>query len=95
MSNVRHHCPACSAGLVSDPVGTSLRCTHCNWRLITLAEWKKLPPFDQGYALYMQSSWPTSELAKAKNPYAEDSPKWIAFREGEQRATKSAQDGEE
>jgi hypothetical protein len=91
----RNDCPACGGRLVSEPIGASLRCTRCTWRLITLAEWNKLPPLEQGFALYMQSSWPTSELAKAKNPYAAGSPKHTAFREGEQRATRSAQDGEE
>jgi hypothetical protein len=54
-----------------------------------------MPPFDQGYLVYMQGSWPTSELAKCKNPYAEGSASWEAFRNGEQRAVLSAQDGEE
>lgn len=91
----RHFCPSCGDGLVSEPKGTSLRCTHCGWKLITLAEWHALPPFQQGWAIYMQGSWPTSELAKAKNPYAENTPKWMEFCHGERRAMLSAQDGEE
>jgi hypothetical protein len=43
----------------------------------------------------MQSSWPTSELGREKNPHAENTPAWRAFREGEHRAALSAQDGEE
>lgn len=95
MIDARHYCPACGGGLVSEPIGAPLRCTRCTWHLITLAEWKKMPPYDQGYLMYMQSSWPTSELAEAKNTYAEGSAELFTFREGEHRATMSAQDGEE
>ena len=95
MTATRNDCPACGGGLVSEPKGAPMRCTQCAWHLITLAEWKKLPPRGQGYLMYMQSSWPTSELAKAKNPYAAGSHKWAEFCEGEQHATRSAQDGEE
>lgn len=91
----QHACPACHATLVSEPDGASLHCPACRWHLITLKEWRELPPLQQGYALYMQSSWPTSELAKVENPYAANTPAWRAFRDGERRATLSAQDGEE
>lgn len=90
-----HHCPSCGAVLVSEPAGSSLRCMRCDWQLISLKAWKKLPPLQQGYLFYAQSSWPTSELAKAKNPYAEGTPAYRAFCEGEHRATLSAMDGEE
>jgi len=63
--------------------------------LITLAEWKQLPPFDQGFLHYLQEAWPTSELKGEKNPYAKDSPEWSAFRQGAQRAMLDVQDGEE
>jgi hypothetical protein len=91
----RHCCPSCGAGLVSEPVGAPLACGRCGWHLVTLDAWKKLPPFRQGYALYMQGSWPTSEIAKETNPYAEGTSDWTAFSEGEQRAAMAAQDGEE
>lgn len=91
----RHYCPSCGAGLISEPIGAPLRCKHCGWHLVTLAAWKQLPPFRQGHTLYMQGSWPTSELESEKNPYAEGTPQWKAFREGERRAMLSAQDGEE
>lgn len=91
----RHYCPACRAGLVSEPIGAPFKCQHCGWHLITLAEWKKLSPSGQGYALYMQASWPTSPIANEKNPYPEGSAKWQAFCDGEQRAAMDAQDGEE
>ena len=95
MKTVRHYCPACGAGLVSEPIGASLRCKHCGWHLVTLKAWRKLPPFDQGYTLYAQGSWPTSQIAQEKNPYAESTPACTAFRQGEQRATQDTQDGEE
>lgn len=91
----RHYCPACGAGLVSEPVGASLRCKSCGWRLVTLETWRRLSPFNQGYMLYAQEAWPTSEIAKEKNPYVEGTPAWAAFREGERRAVLDAQDGEE
>ena len=95
MSREHHHCPACGAMLVSDPTGTPLRCTSCTWHLVSLAAWRALPPYDQGWLFYTQSSWPTSELAKANNPYAKGTPAWAEFQRGEQRAAQSAQDGEE
>jgi len=91
----RHYCPACGGGLASKPAGSSLSCTRCDWRLITLAEWKKLAPFGQGYAMYMQGHWPTSALTNVTNPYAKGSRKYKAFEDGEQRAAMSAQDSEE
>jgi hypothetical protein len=95
MTAARNYCPSCGAGLVSEPIGFPFKCKSCGWHLITQKEWKKLPPFNQGHALYMQGSWPTSELKGVKNPYAEGTPAWTAFREGEQRAMLSALDGEE
>jgi hypothetical protein len=94
---MNHYCPSCGAGLVIAMTGALLRCERkgCGWRLITLEEWHKLPPFRQGYALYMQGSWSTSELKGMRNPYAEGTSKWTAFRQGEQRAVLDAQDGEE
>lgn len=95
MNKERHYCPACGAGLIAEPIGASLRCKHCHWRLVTLDVWKKLPPFRQGYVLYMQASWPTSELKDAQNPHTEGSAAWTAFQQGEQRAVIDVQDGEE
>jgi hypothetical protein len=92
---VHHYCPSCGAGLVSEPIGAPLRCKHCGWHLVSLDAWRDLPPFRQGYAFYMQSSWPTSELANVKNPHEEGTVAWTAFRDGEQRAAIDAQDGEE
>lgn len=39
--------------------------------------------------------WPTSEIAGEKNPYAEGTDDWGAFRQGEQHALSDVQDGEE
>jgi hypothetical protein len=89
-------CPACGNDLVpAIEDGATLRCKHCGWHLITLAAWKLLSPFDQGYTLYMQSNWETSELAQEKNPYVNGTAEWDEFRHGEYRAMLSAQDGEE
>jgi hypothetical protein len=90
-----HHCPACGATLAVQPAGTPLRCASCTWRLITLAEWQQLPPSDQGYVMYTQAAWPTSPLARVKNPYAKASAEWKQFEAGELRAVMAAQDGEE
>jgi hypothetical protein len=95
MTPDRHYCPACGAGLVSEPIGAPLRCKNCLWRLISLDAWRKMSPFQQGHLLYMQGAWPTSELAKEKNPYAEGTPEWTEFNHGERRAAIDAQDSEE
>ena len=84
------HCPSCGALLEGSP----LRC-RCGWHLITLEAWRQLPAFRQGFALYSQGSWPTSEIARQTNPYAAGTREHAAFREGELRATLAAQDGEE
>ena len=31
-----HYCPACSAGLVSEPIGAPLRCKQCGWYINTI-----------------------------------------------------------
>jgi DNA-directed RNA polymerase subunit RPC12/RpoP len=95
MKTEQHYCPSCGTGLVSEPIGAPLRCKHCGWRLITLDEWRQMPPFRQGFTLYMQGSWPASELAKEKNPYTDGTPDWTEFCHGERRAMLDAQDGEE
>lgn len=63
--------------------------------LYTLDEWQKLTPYQQGYALYMESSWPGSPLAEQVNPYAEGTLEHAQFQKGEHRATLNAQDSEE
>jgi hypothetical protein len=89
------HCPKCGAALVSEPIGSPYRCKHCDWHLVTIAEWRKLSAFQQGYVHYMQASWPTSELAAAGNHYGAGTAPWHDFREGARRAVLDAQDGEE
>jgi hypothetical protein len=86
-----HYCPSCGSRLVSEPP----RCAHCGWHLVTLKEWRALSPFQQGYTLYAQGSWPLSEIGGKKNPHAKGSVAWTAFRQGEQRAVLDAQDSEE
>lgn len=85
-----HFCPACGRRLSDD-----LRCESCGWHLLTLREWRQLSPFQQGYVLYAQSSWAGSALRGKKNPHAEGSTAWKAFRRGEDRAVLDAQDSEE
>ena len=95
VSKGRLDCPSCGACLVSESSGASLSCKHCVWRLITLEAWRKMTPFQQGYTLYMQGSWPTSEIENEKNPYVEGSSAWTEFKQGGERAMLHAQDSEE
>lgn len=95
MVSERHYCPSCRSGLAAKPIGAPLRCKHCDWHLVSLSEWQTLPPFQQGFVMYMQAAWPTSELASVKNPYPEKSPKWEKFNQGEQQAYLNVLDGEE
>lgn len=90
-----HHCPSCGAGLISEPIGSPLRCKSCRWRLFTLAEWQAMTPFRRGYAWYMQSSWPTSPLEGEKNPYVDGTPECAEFHRGERAGVAAAQDSEE
>lgn len=85
-------CPACRDSIT---IAAPIRCARCGWNLVTLAKWKKLSPLRQGWVLYMEADWPTSELAGQRNPYAEGTPKWAEFCRGEMLAVRSAQDGEE
>ena len=91
----RHYCPGCGAGLVSEPIGAPLRCKHCDWHLVSRAKWQTLTPRQQGYVLYAQGDWPTSELTDLKNPYDKGTAAWEEFREGEAYGARVAQDSEE
>jgi len=91
----RLRCPSCGARLVSEPVTAPLRCLRCDWCLLSRDAWRKLSPFRQGYVLYMQAEWPTSELRGEQNPYARDTLAWEEFGRGEWSAMLDAQDGEE
>lgn len=85
-------CPSCyAASLREEPI----HCTRCGWSLTTLAKWRTLSPVRQGWVFYMESSWPTSELAQQQNPYEIGSKRRAEFCRGEMLATRSAQDGEE
>jgi len=94
-------CPLCGSKLLLEPHGArcipvaAAVCKSCGWHLITLEEWRKLPPFRQGYLLYMQGAWPMSEIMGQQNPYTEGSDEWGAFRQGEQHAVSDVQDSEE
>ena len=63
--------------------------------LISLAEWQGLTPYEQGFVLYMQASWPGSELEGLQNPHAPGSRAHAEFKRGEQRSVLVAQDSEE
>ena len=91
----RLRCPSCGASLVSESVRAPLRCTRCDWRLILRDEWRKLSPYRQGYVLYMQAEWPTSELRGEQNPHSRGTSAWEEFGRGEWNAMLDAQDGEE
>lgn len=54
-----------------------------------------MPPQQQGYTLYVESSWPGSELAGITNPYKVGTKAHGEFRHGEYLATLMAQDSEE
>lgn len=88
MNNDR--CPVCRTTLIKPS-----HCEHCGWSLITLKEWRKLPPFQQGYVLYAQGAWPRSEIKQEKNPHPRGSTAWTAFEQGAARAALAAQDSEE
>lgn len=61
----------------------------------TLAEWKALPPYRQGFILYMEADQDGSELKGQVNPYKDGTPEDKEFKTGEARATQLAQDSEE
>jgi len=63
--------------------------------LVTLREWKELPPKAQGYAWYMQAELRGSELKGQKNPYELGTKAYMAYEDGVFRATLEAQDSEE
>lgn len=100
MIPTRHYCPSCGASLISEPDGSrgvpgaTSCCKRCGWHLVTLEAWRKLTPFRQGYLLYMQGAWPTSEIMDQQNPYPEGSDEWGAFRQGQQHAMSDVQDSQ-
>jgi hypothetical protein len=64
-------------------------------QLITLSEWRELPPKTQGYAWYMQAELPGSELKEQTNPYEIGTVACHDFNNGVQIAILEAQDSEE
>lgn len=99
-------CPRCGSRLLKNPdppplipdPATPLLCCmakSCGWYLLSRMAWQRMSPFEQGFILYMQSNWPTSELHGLQNPHAPGTLEWAEFRRGEQRATQVAQDSEE
>lgn len=54
-------------------------------KLLTLAEYDALTPYEQGYVHYFQAAWPDSPIPKPGNtgtPYAEGTKEAEQFREG-------------
>jgi hypothetical protein len=64
-------------------------------KLITLAEFLKMDPRQQGYALYMQEELPGSELKGWECPYPAGSAARKEFDMGGQLAVLAVQDSEE
>jgi hypothetical protein len=62
-------------------------------KLITLAEFKTLVPFHQGFAIYMQAEREGSELKGQRNPYPKGSVEDKQWRDGEQAAVLEVQGG--
>ena len=63
--------------------------------LITRAEYDKMPPYRQGFVVYMYGEWPGSELKGLTNPYPEGSTKADLWDRGNFQAMMAAQDSEE
>lgn len=65
-------------------------------KLTTLAQFRQMKPFQQGYVSYMEAEWPGSELkGKDRNPYEFASDAYRQFDAGQQAAVLVAQDSEE
>ena len=64
-------------------------------KLVTMAEFEKMKPKQQGFVLYMQQAWPGSELRDIRNPYKKGTPENDEFLAGELRGVLAAQDSEE
>lgn len=65
-------------------------------RLITLAEYQTLNPFQQGYVVYMQAEHEGSELKEhQKCPYPPDSDESEKWHRGQKLGIREAQDSEE
>jgi hypothetical protein len=64
-------------------------------RLLTLAEYQRLTPRQQGYVQYAQGAWPGSELCDLSNPYSLGTKEYEEWVIGQQVACEQAQDSEE
>lgn len=62
--------------------------------LVTRAEWERMTPWEQGYALFWQAEQRGSELRGLTCPYAHGTPERAMFVRGEQAAMLDAQDSE-
>ena len=64
-------------------------------KLTTFEEYEALPPFEQGFIVYMEEEQPGSELKGQENPYPAGSSEDRQWRSGQLHATLLAQDSEE
>jgi hypothetical protein len=55
-------------------------------KLMTRAEYDRVSPYTQGYAVYWEGNHPESELHGLTNPYAEGSPEYAAWNRGQTAA---------
>jgi len=63
--------------------------------LVTKAEYERLPPWEQGYAVYWQAEQPGSELKDCQeNPYPPGSRERQAWDDGAEAAMIHAQDSD-
>lgn len=60
-------------------------------KLISLAEYKKLDPYQKGYASYMQAALPDSEISDV-NPYRPRTADYHNFQRGQNAAVLEVQD---
>jgi hypothetical protein len=65
-------------------------------KLKTLAEYRALKPFEQGYVAYMEAEWPGSELkGHDTNPHLHGTSEWKDWQAGQALGVQHAQDSEE
>ena len=66
-----------------------------NLKLMSKAEYDRVSPYTQGYAVYWEGDQEGSELKGLTNPYAAGTKAHDDWNRGQQAATQDAQDSEE
>jgi hypothetical protein len=65
-------------------------------KLITLEQYRRLSPKDQGFVIYVQAEWPDSELKEhQQNPYAVGAKEHEEWNRGQMLGMQVAQESEE